>query len=307
MLWGIVVHGGAGATSPAARKGCRTAAEMSAEILRHGGYVLEAVVEAVRLMEETGDFNAGVGSVLRFDGETIQADAVVATSDGREGAIEVVEDLRNPVLLARAVMDTPHLKLAGPGATEFARRLGLEKHPGPSQFARRRHARLMKAVREGNLDVVAPGWTQELIEMLLGARQENGDGAHVLPVSTEVCDTVGAVALDRSGTFALAASTGGMSIMMPGRVGDVPVRGAGFQIGPLGAVLATGIGEIIIRLRGADGVYRHLEKGFSPQQACEQVVSLFEPHIPVGFIALTRDGVGIASNRDMPSHSIVEQ
>lgn len=306
-MFAIVVHGGAGGTSSKAERGCRTAAEKGVEVLRNGGTALDAVVEAVASMEEAGDFNAGTGSVLRFDGVTIQMDAAVAISDGREGAVEVVEDVKHPVLLARAVIDTPHMKLAGPGAAEFARRLGLERHPGPSNLARRRHARLMKAVQEENLDVVAPGWTKKLIDALLAAKQESGDGAHALLVSREDCDTVGAVALDSSGTFALAASTGGMSIMMPGRVGDVPVRGAGFQIGPLGGVLATGIGEIIIRLRGAESVYRRLEEGLSPQQACEQIVGLFEPHIPIGFIALTKDKVGIASNRDMPSHSIVGQ
>jgi len=308
----IVVHGGAGGTSRVAQKrGCVTAAEIGMKILRRGGSALEAVVATVRWMEDSGVFNAGVGSVLRFDGQSIQMDAVVAVFDGSgvtQGAVEIVEDVRNPVLLAVEVMKTPHVKLGGDGAVQFARRLGLPGHPGPSPLALARHERLRRLIEREGIATAAPGWSPEALARLFDwdAQAENGDGGETIASVAEGCDTVGAVALDTVGRFALAASTGGMSVMLRGRIGDVPVRGAGFQIGSFGGVLATGIGEEIIRLEGSNKVSQLIQLGLHPQRACEQAVQLFDPTIPVGFIALTKDGVGIASNRDMPSHSIVE-
>lgn len=302
----IVVHGGAGRTSSVAERGCVRAAELGMEILQQGGSALDAVVAAVVWMENSGKYNAGIGSVVRFDGTTIQMDAVVATSDGLQGAVEAVEDVKNPVLLAVEVLRTPHMTLAGHGATDFARRVGLSAHPGPSRLALQRHQRLLNAIARGEINIAAPGWTPEALAEFLGEQEQNGDGAFPLPVQD--CDTVGAIALDTEGKFAVAASTGGMSIMLRGRVGDVPERGAGFQVGPFGGALATGIGEEIKRQRGSDKVYQLIQVGLGlhPQQACEQIVGLFDPSIPVGFIALTTKGVGIASNRRMPSYSIVE-
>jgi L-asparaginase/beta-aspartyl-peptidase (threonine type) len=262
-------------------------------------------------MEDSGVFNAGTGSVLRFDGRSIQMDAVVAVSDESgvtQGAVEIVEDVRNPVLLAAEVMKTPHVKLGGDGAVQFARRLGLPRHPGPSKLAIVRHQRLLRLIGQKGIATAAPGWTREALAAFLDwdDQAENGDSETLASVA-EGCDTVGAVALDAFGRFALAASTGGMSVMLRGRIGDVPVRGAGFQIGPFGGVLATGIGEEIIRLEGSDKVYQLIQLGLHPQQACEQAVQLFDPTIPAGFIALTKDALGVASNRDMPSYPPMEK
>ena len=307
----IVVHGGAGGTSRVAQKrGCVTAAEIGMEILLNGGSALEAVVAAVRWMEDSGVFNAGTGSVLRFDGHTIQMDAAVAVWDGSQvtqGAVEIVEDVQNPVLLAVEVLKSPHVKIAADGAVQLARRLGLPGHPGPSKLAIARHQRLLKTIEEKGIATAAPGWTPEALARFLDwdDQAENGDGETLASVA-EGCDTVGAVAFDVAGRLAAAGSTGGMNIMFPGRVGDVSERGAGYQIGPSGGVLATGIGEDIMRMQGSDRVYRFLEVGVNPQRACEQGVQLFDQKIPIGFIALAKGGVGIASNRDMPSHSIVE-
>lgn len=307
---GIVVHGGAGGTSRVAQKrGCVTAAEIGMAILGNGGSVLEAVLATVQWMENSGFFNAGTGSVLRFDGETIQMDAAVAVWDGfrvTRGAVEIVKDVRNPVLLAAEVMKTPHVKLGGDGAVEFARRLGFPGHPGPSRLAIERHQRLLRLIEREGIATAAPGWTPEALVKFFDweADAENGDGEALASI-VEGCDTVGAIACDRAGRLAAAGSTGGMNVMFPGRIGDVSEQGAGYQIGPFGGVLATGIGEDIMRMQGSGRVYRFLEVGVNPQRACEQGVQLFDPRIPIGFIALTKEGVGIASNRDMPSHSIV--
>lgn len=302
-MHGIVVHSGAGGTSSAAERGCRRAAETGMEILRQGRSALDAVVAAVKWMEDSGTFNAGVGSILRIDGQTIQMDAVVATSSNLQGAVGAVHGVKNPILLAKGVTETPHLLLTGEGAVAFARQLGLEEHPGPTIRVQRRYESLRQAIQEGRLEAVAPGWTSEALERCWGSL----DGA-LLPVPhCAHCDTVGAVALDTEGVFALAGSTGGSSLMLPGRVGDVPVRRCGYQIGPLGGVLATGIGEEIIRQEGSGRVYQFLEMALPAQRACEQAVLLFPENIQVGFIALTREAVGIAANCPMASHSITEE
>ena len=178
----IVVHGGAGGTSRVAQKrGCVTAAEIGMEILRNGGSALEAVVAAVRWMEDSGVFNAGTGSVLRFDGHTIQMDAAVAVWDGSQvtqGAVEIVEDVQNPVLLAVEVLKSPHVKIAADGAVQLARRLGLPGHPGPSKLAIARHQRLLKTIEEKGIATAAPGWTPEALARFLDwdDQAENGDG-----------------------------------------------------------------------------------------------------------------------------------
>jgi len=304
-LYGIVVHGGAGGTSSWAIRGCRLAAEEGMRVLRAGGSSLDAVVAAVQFMEGVGTFNAGVGSILRMDGKTIEMDAAVATSEhGRQGAVGAITGIRNPVLLARAVMDSRHVMLVGDGAVEFAQRLnlGLEPHPGPTQRVRKRYEAMRRALDAGEVETIGPGWTSEELERIWGT-----EGTLVTPGMRD-CDTVGAVALDANGIFAVAGSTGGSGLMIPGRVGDVPVRGAGYEAGPAGGVLATGIGEEIVRNEGSGKVYSLLSPamGFSPQQACEQIVALFPPHIPVGFIALTKEAVGVAANCDMASASVTE-
>lgn len=305
-MYGIVVHGGAGGTSTTAERGCNRAVSVGLEVFRRAEppveVALETAIAAVKYMEDSGIFNAGVGSILRLDGVSIECDAVVAThsdGSGRQGAVGAVRDVKNPVLLARAVRDSPHVMLTGEGATAFARRLGLESHPGPTARVRRRYESMRRAVERGQLEAIAPGWTSEDLERFWGI-----EGFIESP--TVHCGTVGAVSFDQSG-FALASSTGGSGLMALGRVGDVPLRGAGWEIGRLGGVLATGIGEEIIRRQGSRRVYQFLELGLSAQQACEQGIALFPPDVPVGFIALTREGVGIGSNYPMPSYAAFEQ
>lgn len=293
-MYGIVVHGGAGGTSSQTERGCQHAAQLGMDILRKGGAALDAAVAAVQYMEDSGIFNAGSGAVLRFDGDTIEMDAVVATSTKLQGAVSGVRNVKNPVLLARAVLSTPHLHLTGVGATDFARRIGLEPHPGPTKRVLRRFMTMKKGIEAGRL--IPPGWTPQELEALW----ESSDEIH--------SDTVGAVALDKEGIFAVAASTGGSGLMLPGRVGDVPERGAGYEVSQVAGVLATGIGEEIIRQQGAGKVHRLIELGLGPQDACGEVGrNLFSHNTPVGFIALTKEAVGIAANCEMASYSIAEQ
>ncbi len=296
----FVVHGGAGGTSPDTLRGCRQAAEIGMAVLREGRGALEAAVAVIEWMENSGRYNAGVGSVLRLDGETIEMDAVVASSEGPFGAVEVVRGIQNPILLALAVTKTPHHILTGEGAASLARQLALKPHPGPTSRVLKRYESMKVAIEAGKL--VPPGWTSEELERLWSA-----EGFSMADPVLLKGGTVGAIALDAKGVVALASSTGGSGLMRPGRVGDVPIRGSGWQMGEHGGVLATGIGEVIMEREGSGGVSILMAQGLDPQRACEQVAGEFPPNIPVGFIALSRQGfIGIGKNCEMDTYSIVE-
>ena len=295
MAGTIVVHGGAGAPT-SLNDGCEAAAAAAAVRLRDGADALDAAVEAVVVLENDGRFNAGSGAVLRLDGETIELDAGVMDSTGRLGAVAAVRRVRNPVLVARCVADTPHTLLAGEGATSFAKAVGLEAELVPSERARERHRRLVEHLASGgaeggwNADDLANAWNfpapyDRIFQPQSGA--------------AESCDTVGAVVRGPDGAFAVAGSTGGSVPMLLGRVGDTPLVGCGFYAGEHGAVACTGIGEEIARRVLAREVYELLRTGMTPQRACEAGVDSFPAEVSVGVIAVGRDGAGAASNREM--------
>ncbi len=282
----IVVHGGVGAPLSWSG-GCRRATRAGMKILKKGGSALDAVMAATVLFEDDGRFNAGSGSIPRMDGKTVEMDAALMCSDGRIGGVAVVTFPQNPILLARAVMDTPHILLAGQGADRFARKLCLTRHGGVHPKARLRFEKKMK--RLGNK--LPNRWQGQDIEALWNFPAKFRWG----------CDTVGACAVDSEGNFAVANSTGGSSPMMLGRIGDSPIPGAGFWAGPAGAVAATGIGEEITRLLLCREVYGWLAGGMKPEKACQKGVALYDKEIPIGLIALTDKAWGAADNRTMPT------
>ena len=293
MTGTIVVHGGAGAPA-SLNGGCAAAAALAR--LRDGADALDAAVEAVVGMENDGRFNAGSGSVMRLDGETVEMDAGVMDSTGRLGAIAAVRRVRNPVLVARCVAETPHTLLAGEGGTAFARAVGLEAETEPPQRVRERHRRLVERLASG---AVEGGWSAG---GLADAWNFSAPYDRIFPSNggaPEACDTVGAVVRGPDGTFAVAGSTGGSSPMLLGRVGDTPLIGCGFYAGEHGAVACTGIGEEIARRMLAREVYESMRAGMTPQAACEAGVDLFPAEVSVGVIAVGHDGAGAASNRDM--------
>ncbi len=283
----IVVHGGAGAPA-SLNDGCEAAAAAAAAKLRDGTDALDAAVEAVVVMENDGRFNAGSGAVLRLDGETIELDAGVMDSAGRLGAVAAVRRVRNPVLVARRIADTPHILLAGEGATAFAKAVGLEAELVPSDRARERHRRLVEHLASGGAE---GGWNADELANVWNFPAQLG--------GPEPCDTVGAVVRGPDGAFAVAGSTGGSVPMLLGRVGDTPLVGSGFYAGEHGAVACTGIGEEIARRVLAREVYELLRTGMTPQAACEAGVDSFPAEISVGVIAVGVDGAGVASTREM--------
>jgi len=299
ILYGVVTHGGAGSPEEFS-DGCDKAAAASFRMLESGVSALDAVVEAVRILEDDSRFNAGSGSVLRLDGKTIEMDAAVMDSAGNIGIVISIRDVKNPVLVARAVIGTPHVALSGQGATAFARKCGFPHFLHVSQRARERHERIRHLIREGNLGEENPLWRGHDIESFWNFDE--------LPFSDFVsCDTVGAVAMDKTGRLAVATSTGGAAPMMLGRVGDSPLIGCGFYAGSSCAVAATGIGEEIIKKMLARYVYDVVVGGESVGAAAERGIGLFSPDFATGVIALSQKGYATASNRRMARAVLVRE
>jgi L-asparaginase/beta-aspartyl-peptidase (threonine type) len=294
----VVVHGGAGA--PVENEdGCVLAARRALGQLELNGDALDAAIVAVTTLEDDGRFNAGSGATLGLDGETIEMCASIMDTRGRLGAVVCVRDVKNPVKLARAVADTPHVMLAGEGAQRFARSLGLPGLPPVSERQRNDHRKLMRELA-GSVPLM-PGIDNRLFE-----RFWNYKTPLQLPASS-ACDTVGAVVRGPDGHFAVACSTGGSAPRLLGRVGDSPIVGSGFYAGPHGAVAATGIGEHIIRHLLARTVYGWIEDGMPLEAALKRGLDLFDKEVDVGLIAVSRTEAAALCYHGMPQAKMTQR
>lgn len=291
----IAVHGGVG-NSPDNLDGCTRAAEAGMVVLRQGSEALEAVVEAVVALEDDTRFNAGSGSSLRMDGETIEMDASVMDSRARLGAVAALQGVKNPVRVAAQVAATPHWLLVGEGAQAFARVMGHEPYRNVTERAKRIHEKVLQALSEGSDYDFQEEWRAFDFKAAWNFPKRWQEVIHAHGSST-----VGAVAMDASGGFAVASSTGGSSPMLFGRVGDTPIVGCGYYAGSQGAVAATGIGEEIVKHMLCRTVYSWIEGGMPLQQALDHGVGLFPKEVDIGLIGVTREGAGAADNRRMPS------
>ncbi len=280
----IAVHGGAGNARPVTlkerREGVQKAMEAGWEILTHGGTALDAVEAAVRVMETLPFFNAGMGSVLNGDG-IAEMDAGIM--DGRNlnvGAVAAVSHIRHPVTLARRVLESEFVLLAGSGAEGFAWEHGFHHVP--------------------NRDLV----TKQRLETWL----ENA-GFSGKPAGYPWGDTVGAVALDASGSLAAATSTGGLTGKRAGRVGDSPLPGCGFWAdNEWGAVSTTGLGETIVRSLLARRAVEGLERGLAPKDAADQALVYLKEKTGgwAGLILMTPNGETVARfNSSSMSYAIM--
>ncbi len=299
MSCALAVHGGAGRADQEDPDGrhavLRAAVEAGATVLGAGGAAIDAVECAVALLEDDARFNAGTGSVLTWDGR-VEMDASIMEDGDRFGAVAAIAGVRNPVRVARRVLEeTPHWLLAGPGALAFARQCGFEewKTMTPERRARWRTLRraiLAAARRDSGRDAKAPsGFPQGYEDLVAYVR------AH--PEVRGTPGTVGAVALDRQGRAAAATSTGGVWLKLRGRVGDSALPGAGTFVGPGGAVSATGQGEEILRTqiaRQTEALLRGLDASSAAAQAIETATAA---GCECGVISVDRrGGVGSAFN-----------
>lgn len=305
----IVAHGGQG--SPADRSdGPAAAVDRGFELLADANVdPLAAAIAAIELLEDDPRFNAGTGANLRLDGRTIEADAAVMDDRGRFGAVAGISGIRHPVRVAEAVIATPHLFLAGDGAQAFAETLGLEARDLTTEQARRKLERAYAKLfaDEGpwadwdwrahwNFAGPPPGDLDAALA-LLEAGEQASVGAVEEPDATR--DTVGVVVRTAEGRYAAALSTGGTTLAIHGRVGDVPILGAGLYAGPHGAVAATGKGEAIMRERVAAEVYALLEAGEMPDDAIRLAIRDISPEEGVGVIAVSERGYAAIATSQM--------
>ncbi len=264
----IVVHGGAGAyrgEDIASRaEGCQRAAWAGWQMLQRGGAALDAVEVAVAILEDDPLFNAGTGAPLNSAGEVELDASIMDGATLRAGAVGAVQGVRNPIRLARHLLDDGrHILLVGPGAGVYALAQGL--------------------------DICEPG------QMITAAQRSRWQ---------ERYGTVGAVALDLRGRLAAATSTGGLFGKLPGRVGDSALIGCGTYADERCAVSCTGAGEAIIRIQMARSAGDLMRAGLDPDTACRESLAMLVARTDsdAGLIALDCNGrTGYSWNtRHMP-------
>ncbi len=259
----IVIHGGAGSMDPNMGESSKqaylisliAALNIGKEILEKGGSSLDAVEQVVRFLEDDSLFNAGRGAVFTSEGKN-ELDASIM--DGRDlstGAVAGVKIIKNPISLARLVMEkTPHVLFAGPSADELGRKLGAEIVDPSYFFVYERFNELKKMTRN-------------------------------------VKGTVGCVAIDQYGNIAAATSTGGRTGKMPGRVGDSPLINAGtYANNKTCGVSATGVGELFIKNTACYQISALMEfKSYTLQQACDELIFNILPESSGGIIAVDKE------------------
>jgi len=283
----IAIHGGAGTIrrgdlTPELEAEYRAALEQALRagyaVLEAGGTSLDAVVAAIMVMEDSPLFNAGKGAVFTNAGTNELDAAIMDGSNLAAGAVAGVKRVKNPITLARAVMEkSPHVMMIGEGAEAFAAEQGIEMVDPSYFFTERRWEQLQRAKAQEASTSAAP----------TGARPPLG------PDDLKF-GTVGAVALDRAGNLAAGTSTGGMTNKRWGRVGDVPIIGAGtYADNESCAVSATGHGEYFIRNVVAHDICSIVRyTGASLAEAADRVVmqKLVERGGEGGVIAIDRAG-----------------
>ncbi|CEK12059.1 isoaspartyl peptidase/L-asparaginase family protein [Legionella hackeliae] len=271
----IAVHGGAGEYSSFLKinrlqteEGLAEAVQAGFAFLEDGGSALDAVEMAVRYLEDNPLFNAGKGSALNCAGE-VEMDASIMDGENlKAGAVSMVREVRNPVMLARLIMDmTHHVYLSGYGALELAKIKNL--HLEPESYFITKHQ--LEEFKKRNKN--------ESFEQILNKK---------------MMGTVGAVALDSQGNIAAATSTGGLSNCLPGRVGDSCLIGAGCYANNVScAVSGTGEGEYLIRAVVANTIASLIEfKAMNLQEACDYVIHERTKQLKgeMGVIALNAKG-----------------
>lgn len=257
----MMVHGGAWSIPDNLLKdsyrGIKEAVRAGYAVLERGGSALDAVQAAVVVLEDDPDFDAGCGSVLTSKGDVEMDAAIMCGKTLKAGGVACVHNIKNPVLLAREVMEkTKHVLLVGKGANQFAEEVGIKTVPTESLVSE-------EALREFKCYREYKNTVDDLF-------RQRGTGAHNQSLDH---DTVGAVAMDKDGNIAFATSTGGISCKRPGRVGDSPIIGAGgYADNEVGAVSCTGHGESMFKVCLAYQISSLMRQGLSPDEAANKAL-----------------------------------
>lgn len=289
----LVIHGGAGTIlkknmssekEMAYTNSLRNALQKGYSILDTGGSALDAVEAVIKILEDDSLFNAGKGAVFTNEGN-IELDAAIMNGKNlAAGAVAGITTVKNPVSAARAVMEkSEHVLLIGPGAEKFAAQKGLTIVDPSYFYTEERWKGLQRAKK------------QDLLKSANGdADTKNQQAVKTIENKESKYGTVGAVALDKQGNLAAATSTGGMTNKKYGRVGDVPIIGAGtYANNATCAISCTGWGEYFIRLVMAKTISDMMEFGkMSMQQAATEMVMKKLPSMggDGGLIAVDKKG-----------------
>jgi beta-aspartyl-peptidase (threonine type) len=274
--WAIAVHGGAGesewehmdaATAAAYHASLGRALQAGADTLRRGGRSLDAVEAAIKVLEDDPLFNAGRGSGFDDQGKNEMDASIMDGATLAAGSVAGVQFTKNPISLARAVMEkTPYVMLAGPGTDAFAVSVHLPQMPPSYFFTEMRWQELLGVLKaQGKPIPPRPA----------GVPPAPGGQSLLQPAPfAHKFGTVGVVARDTAGDIAAGTSTGGMQGKMTGRVGDSPVIGAGTYADDRScAVSSTGVGEYFIRLAVAKEICVLVQyRGMTVQQAADHVI-----------------------------------
>ncbi len=286
----IVVHGGAGTWQPERSgpgiEGVRKSAQVGFAVLRRGGKALDAVMKSVMSMEDDGVFNAGYGSSLNIERKVEMEASIMDGRTLKAGAAGLLRDIKNPVRLARTIMEkTDHVFVVGEGAEKLADLYHLERRDPTTELRLSYYEKQKRLLIQGRFE----------LPKLASLVKRNPSLFNL--------ETVGAVAVDMKENVAAATSTGGFPLKLPGRIGDSPMIGCGtYADNAGGACSATGVGEVAIRLALAKAVCGSIENGKSAQEAVERAIKLVNTRLrttynSMGLIAVDREGrIGAAHN-----------
>ncbi|MBI1306890.1 MAG: glycosylasparaginase [Bacteroidetes bacterium] len=244
--------------------------EVAWKILNSGGNALDAVEAGVSVTEsDLTNQTVGLGGLPDRDG-FVTLDACIMDHDCRCGSVAFLQHIEHPIQVARKVMDqSPHVMLAGEGAYQFALKNGFSR---------------------SNAEVPTDKSKKRYLEWLKESKYKP-------EANIENHDTIGMIALDENGKISGACTTSGLAFKMHGRVGDSPIIGAGLYVdGEVGAAVATGVGEMVMRIAGTHTVVELMRNGASPQEACEETIRrIIRKHSEiknkqVGLLALNTKG-----------------
>lgn len=269
----IVIHGGAGYIKKENltpekeleyRKKLEEAITIGYNILKNGGSSLDAVEKTINVLEDSPLFNAGKGAVFTHEGTNEHDASIMDGSNLNAGASAGTKTVKNPINLARAVMEkSPHVMLSGSGAEEFAKEQGLDI-VDPSYFSTNSKLESLERAKHAEKNKVSTFYNNDIKDSKFG--------------------TVGCVALDKNGHLAAGTSTGGMTNKRWGRIGDAPIIGAGtYANNNTCGVSSTGWGEYFIRGLVAHDISALMEyKGLTLEEAAKKVVQKKLPEIGDG-------------------------
>lgn len=275
----VIVHGGSGKLPEhkieRARKGIKEAAEIAYSVLLEKGNALDACEMGVKSLEDNTVFNAGTGAVLTIDGRCELDASIMVGSTFQAGAVGAVENIKNPISLARKVMEeTDHVLLVGKGAEKFARLMGFKKYNPITRERQREWRALKEKFFRGEIHrwKKNPEFLRRHSEYLTG--------------------TVGCVVLDGEGEIVAGTSTGGVFLKLPGRVGDTSMIGSGTYATPVAGASATGFGEGIMKIVLSKMVTDLVQLGMTPQMAADSGIKILTERTgqQAGIIVLDREG-----------------